>query len=173
MTNQTKDNLLILGAGQYGQVAKEIAESMGCFAKIDFLDDNNEIAIGKINDYKKFASDYSYFSVALGNADLRLNYINELEKSRLKIATLISPRSYVSLSARIMNGTIVEPLAVVNAFSVVGKAVLVCAGAIINHNATIGDACQLDCGSVVESNAVMPTKTRLCSNKVFGRKGSV
>ncbi|MBR1677729.1 MAG: acetyltransferase, partial [Clostridia bacterium] len=32
-------NLLILGAGQYGTVVKEIAKSMECFEKIDFLDD--------------------------------------------------------------------------------------------------------------------------------------
>ena len=32
-------NLLIIGAGQYGVVAKEIAESMKCFEKIDFVDD--------------------------------------------------------------------------------------------------------------------------------------
>lgn len=38
-------NLLILGAGQYGYVAKEVAESMGHFEKITFLDDNNERAI--------------------------------------------------------------------------------------------------------------------------------
>ncbi len=36
---QKSKNLLILGAGQYGQIAKEIAESMGCFEKISFLDD--------------------------------------------------------------------------------------------------------------------------------------
>ena len=32
-------NLLILGAGQYGVMAKEIAEAMGAFDRIAFLDD--------------------------------------------------------------------------------------------------------------------------------------
>ena len=41
-------NLLILGAGQYGMVAKEIAESMRKYDHIDFLDDNNPIAVGKL-----------------------------------------------------------------------------------------------------------------------------
>ena len=49
------NNLLILGAGQFGLMVKEIAESMSCFDKIDFLDDNNEIAIGKLCDYEEFA----------------------------------------------------------------------------------------------------------------------
>ena len=47
-------NLLIIGAGQYGMLTKELAESLNFYDKIDFLDDNNPIAIGKINDYDKF-----------------------------------------------------------------------------------------------------------------------
>ena len=36
------NNLLILGAGIYGAMVYEIAEAMGCFEKIDFLDDNGQ-----------------------------------------------------------------------------------------------------------------------------------
>lgn len=50
-------NLLIIGAGQYGALAKEIAEVMKCFEKIDFLDDNSELAIGKISEMEKIAGD--------------------------------------------------------------------------------------------------------------------
>lgn len=167
------DNLLILGAGQYGQVVKEIAESAGLFGKISFLDDKSDIAIGKMCDYEKFASDYNYAIVAIGNADLRLEYIRKLEKSCFRIAILISPKAYVSPSAKIMKGSVVEPLAIVNANSTVGEGVFVCAGAIVNHNAIVGDACQLDCGSVVESNAVLHPKIKLGCNKVFSREGNV
>ena len=52
-------NLLILGAGQYGMVAREIAESMGSFEKIDFLDDHKEFAIDKLTNYEKYAAEYS------------------------------------------------------------------------------------------------------------------
>ena len=38
-------DLLIIGAGQYGMVAKEIAESMRCFDKIDFLDDKSRFSL--------------------------------------------------------------------------------------------------------------------------------
>ncbi len=41
-------HLLIIGAGQYGMVAKEIAESMGCFDRIDFVDDVSDTAVGKM-----------------------------------------------------------------------------------------------------------------------------
>ena len=52
---QMNKNLLILGAGQYGQVAKEIAEDIGYFEKISFLDDRcgenlerNDLIIGNL-----------------------------------------------------------------------------------------------------------------------------
>ena len=162
-------NLLIIGAGQYGQVAKEVADSMGCFEKIDFLDDNNETAIGKLNDYEKFVTEYSYAFVAIGNADLRLQYIQKLEEACYRIAILISPKAYVSKSAQLMKGSIVEPMAVVNANSTVCVGAFVCAGAVVNHNAFVGDGCQLDCGSAVGSGVILPAKTKLKYNEVFNK----
>lgn len=47
-----KNNLLILGAGEFGHVVKEIAEDIGIFDKIDFLDDFNPLAIGRFDDIK-------------------------------------------------------------------------------------------------------------------------
>lgn len=35
-------NLLIVGASTYGVVASEIAADMGCFEKIDFVDDERK-----------------------------------------------------------------------------------------------------------------------------------
>ena len=147
-------NLLILGAGQYGMVAKEIAESMGCFEKIDFLDDNNKIAIDKLADYKAYVSEYSFAIVAIGNPNIRL-------------AVLVSPRAYVAPSAKLMKGAIVEPMAVVNAHAFAGVGVIVCAGAIVNHNAVVEDGCLLQCGSVVTAGALMKTKNMLGYNEVF------
>ncbi len=40
-------NLLIIGAGEYGQITYEIAEAMGVFKKIDFLDDNRRWLLEK------------------------------------------------------------------------------------------------------------------------------
>lgn len=97
----TNKNLLILGAGQYGQVAKEIAEETGYFDKIAFLDDNSEQAIGKIDEYEDFVSEYSYVVVAIGNAELRLDYIQKLEEACYRVAVLVSPRAYISKSAPI------------------------------------------------------------------------
>lgn len=160
-------NLLILGAGQYGMVAKEIAEDMGCFEKIAFLDDKSELAIDKLECYEKYSQEYSHAIVAIENADLRLEYIKKLEESLFKIAILVSPRAYVSPSAQLMKGTIIEPMAVVSANSLVAIGVIVCAGAIVDHNAAVGDGCLLQCGSVVSSGNAMKMKNTLEYNEVF------
>lgn len=65
-------NLLIIGAGIYGLVAKEIAESMGCFEKIAFVDDGAKVTpdgtpvIGTSNDLTALAGAYSDAVVAIG-----------------------------------------------------------------------------------------------------------
>ena len=44
------DNLLIIGAGQYGEMLKESTRALNLYDKIDFLDDNSDEALGKIAD---------------------------------------------------------------------------------------------------------------------------
>lgn len=154
-------NLLIIGADQYGYVAKEVAESMGCFEKISFLDDKNEEAVGKISDYEKFVVDYSYAFVAIGNADFRLEFIQKLEEACYRIAILASPKAYISPSAQLMKGTIVEPMAVVHANSSVAIGCIISAGAVVNHNCFIGDACHIGCNVVIKSGCIIFAQTKV------------
>ena len=42
--------LLIVASKRYGDYVKEIAESMGCFEEISFVDTDREEAIGKLED---------------------------------------------------------------------------------------------------------------------------
>lgn len=160
-------NLLILGAGQYGMVAKEIAESMQFFEKIDFLDDNNRLAIGKLENYEAYVKEYSYAVVAIGNAEVRLSYLQRLETAEYLLATLVSPHAYVAPSARIAKGAIVEPMAVINSNAFVATGVIICAGAIVNHNATVDEGCLLQCGSVVTAGAQMTKRLTLDYGKVL------
>ena len=160
-------NLLILGAGQFGFMVKEIAESMNCFEKIDFLDDSNEIAIGKLNDYEKFVCEYRYAIVAIGNPEIRLSYIQKLEEACFVIAIIVSPMAYIAPSAQLMKGTIVEPMAVVQANSTVAIGSIVSSGAIVRHNAFVGDACHLDCNAVVMSGSIVLAKTEVNACEVY------
>lgn len=160
------NNLLILGAGGYGHVVREIAEDSGIFDKIDFLDDSSPLAIGKFGDAEKFLKGYPNAVVALGNAELRLGYIEKLRAAGFQIPAIISPKAYVSKSAKIGNGTIVEPFSAVNANSEVGIGVLLRCGSVIDHNAKVGDFCYIDCGVVVKANNSVGFKIKIAANSV-------
>lgn len=144
-----KRNLLILGAGQYGIVAMEVALSMECFNIIEFLDDKSSVAIGKITDFVQHKENYDCAVVAIGNADLRINLIEKLINAGFEVPCLIHKRAYVSSSAVVGKGCIIEPMAVVHTGVSVCDGCLISAGAILNHNCVVGRGCHIDCGSIV------------------------
>lgn len=137
-------NLLILGAGQYGMVALEIAEAMGKYDRIDFLDDNSSATIGKLSDFDKYINDFDSAVVAIGSADKRLKLIEQLIGVGYDVPVLIHPRAYVAPSAMIGQGSFVEPMAVVHTDVVIGTGCIISAGTIINHNAVVGEGCHLN-----------------------------
>ena len=147
--------LLVLGAGQYGKVAKEIAESTGVYDNIEFLDDNNPIAIGHLSELENFTSEFEHAVVAIGNSELRLKLIDELVASGYTVPILVHPTAYVSPSASILEGSFVEPNAVIHTDVMIGEGCIISAGTIINHNATVGDGCHLNCGTLVKARAVI------------------
>ena len=167
-------NLLIVGAGIYALVAKEIADSTGCFDEIAFVDDfakqtpNGMTVIGTTEDVKSLSAEYGNCVVAIGNPDVRLSLLRKIEcETNCNIATLISPRAYVSPSAKVGKGTIIEPMAVVHAEVVVSRGCIISAGAVINHGSVCSDACHVDCNAVVFGYSVVPEKTKVCSGEVF------
>lgn len=165
-----KKNLLILGAGQYGRVAKETADAMGCYEEIDFLDDNSPLAVGKLAEFEHFLQNYDSAFVAMGNPQLRMQWLNKLEQAGYEIPVLIHPKAYVSPSAVLGNATIVEPMAVVNSEAVIERGGLICAGCVVNHNAHVMPVCQIDCNAVVASNATVPAGTKVLSGTVFHKE---
>lgn len=156
--------LLILGAGQYGFVAKEVAEATGCFAQMNFLDDYSDIAIGKLNDIEDI--EYDAVFVAIGNPAVRSQYLERIDKA----ATLIHPRAFVSPSAKIGEGCMVEAGAVICADVKLGKGTIVMANAVIGHNATVGEYCQLKYNCTIPENCVVPDMTKVDCNVVYKDK---
>lgn len=159
-------NLLIIGAGQYGMVAKEIAESMKCFGHIDFVDDGCSSAIGKVSDIEKLIHEYDAAVVAIGNSELRLNLIKRLCEIGYEVPTLIHEKAYVSPSAKIGFGSFIEPMAVVHTGVVVETGCIISAGVILNHNSIVREGSHINCGSVVAARAEIKAATRTGCNEV-------
>ena len=113
-------NLLILCDSAYGTVAKEIALSMGCFEKVDVLNQHygipeaegeyHEISVGKLEDYENLAGTYSYAVAAFEDSYTRLAWSDKLIEAGYAIISLVSPKAYVSPSAQSNQGCSSNPL---------------------------------------------------------------
>ena len=166
-------SLLIVGASTYAHVAYEIACDMGCYHRIDFVDDAKAVApngvpvVGTLADVPTLQT-YTDVIVAIGNPDVRLALLHTLRTTaRLRIATLISPRAYVAPSAQIGEGVIVEPMAVVHTKVKLAEGCFVSAGAVINHEGICSEGVHVDCNATVAGYVTVPPKTKIASGEVF------
>ncbi|MDD4730033.1 MAG: hypothetical protein PHN55_14940 [Dysgonamonadaceae bacterium] len=170
-------NLLIIGAGIYSVVAREVAESMNFFDKIDFIDDeamstpDGKAVIGKISDIEALSVDYGYAFVAIGNPETRLELLNKIEEeTHLKVWSLVSPRAYVSSSAQIYKGSIIEPIAVINSGCIVSTGCIVSAGAVVNHASMLCDGVHVDCNATVGGHTLVPAGTKIRIGEYYSRE---
>lgn len=168
------NNLLIVGAGIYAVVASEIAADMGCFEKIDFVDDerkttpNGVEVVGTTREIDELAIRYSNIIVAIGNPKVRLSLLKRIQEETLyRIVSLVSPKAYVSPSAQIMSGCIIEPMAVVHTGCIISHGCIVSAGAVINHASICCDGVHVDCNATVEGYCMVPEGTKICSGEVY------
>ena len=161
------DNLLIIGAGQYGEMLKESARALNLYDKIDFLDDNSDEALGKIADYEKFVQTYECAIVAIGDSDIRLDVTQKLKAAGYKIETFVSRRAYVSPSAKIAEGCVIEPMSVISTDVEIGRCTIISSGAVVNHNSTVAEGCHINCNATVRSNSSVPAKTKVDYGEIF------
>ena len=160
------EKLLILGAGQYGCVAREVAASTNRFCQIDFLDDNSPAAIGTLSECERYLGAYDCAFIAIGNPDVRAGYLDRL-RGNVQLTPLISPMAYVSPSATLGEACIVEPMAAILANATVGAGCILSAGSVVNHNASVGECCHVDCNATVPARAQVPAHTKVTAGAVF------
>lgn len=160
-------NLLIIGAGQFGSVVEDIAISLNEFSRIEFLDDNSEKAIGRVENLRDFSGEFTHCIVAIGNAVIRKAFLEKAQAEGFSTEPLISPKAFCSPSARLGDGTIIEPMAVVNANAALGKGCIVSAGGVVNHNAILGDFSQVDCNATVSARAVVEENKKIPCGEVI------
>ena len=161
-----KKKLLILGAGQYGHVLREVAEATEQYSQIDYLDDIPvEGVIGKLSEYKKFVNCYTDAIVAIGNPKVRMQWLEKLSEDYI-IPVIIHPSAYVSPSARIDAGSIVEPLAVIHTEVNIGRGCIVSAGAIINHNSIIAEGVHCDVGCIIPARSKIDAMRKIVQGEL-------
>lgn len=92
--------LLILGAGEYAWIVKELAQCT--YDKIDFLDDNSDVALAKLDDCKRLVGKYDEYRYKVKKIyDNDVEYINSLllNETRIGIAFRDAERILPSIRA--------------------------------------------------------------------------
>lgn len=173
-------NLLIVGAGVYSMVVRDIARDMNCFENIDFVDDEKEQTpdgnkvIGKISDLEKLSVEYSNIIIAIGNPKVRMSHIKRItEEMPYRIVVLVSPRAYIAPFVQIGKGSIIEPMAVIHTGSVLQEGCFISAGAVVNHGSMCASGVHVDCNAVVAGETLVPTCTKVESCTVFRKDKNI
>ena len=149
----------------------ELAAESRQYEKISFLDDNSDhpMVVGKLEDYPRFAKDYVYALVAMGNNPLRLEYIEKLKEAGYEVPVFSFRPAFVSPTAQIGEGSFVLPGAVINTGAVVGRGGLINCGAIVDHNAVVEEGVHICLNAVVKANCRVPACTKIEAGQVVER----
>ena len=161
--------LLILGAGGYGKTISDLAEQLGCYDKIAFLDDGKvgHGVLGTCKEYMMFADDATEVYPAFGNNEIRMQWLEELENEGITVPTLIHPKAYVSPRAVLGSGCTVLPMAVVNTGVTVGNGCIINIGALVDHDTVIGDGVHLAPGAIVKAENRIAAMQKINSGTII------
>ncbi len=169
--------IYLIGAGGHCKSCIDVIESTGHF-KIEGLFDLSENKgkkigtyeiIGSDDDIQKFVRPENYFLLTMGqikSVDLRFKTAELLKGLKAQIATVISPRAYVSKTAVIGAGTIVMHDALVNAYAQVGRHCILNTKSLVEHDSVVEDFCHLSTGAIINGTNHIKQKSFVGSHSV-------
>lgn len=160
------NKLLIVVSKRYGDYVKEIAESMGCFETISFVDNDRQDAIGRLDELSSFYPEYNCAIAACDDGEERLMWNKKLEEL-FNVPVLFHKDSTISPSSSLLPGSIVEPRAVIGCQTTIGSSTVVGAGSIVEPYCIIGDGSTLKSGTIVKSTSIVGSNTTIQQGSVL------
>ena len=139
------------GTGGHGEIIRELAQSLGVFRKIGFLDDDlkNPLAMGRCDDCLRYLEEYPIAIPSVGDQKLRMQWLAMLARSGFVLPILVHPTATVSPSAAVGYGTVIEARATVSPGVRIGNGCIIASGATIDRNVKIPDGTLVGCGRVI------------------------
>ena len=162
--------LLILGAGGYGKTVADVAQQLGCYSKIAFLDDTKAGmpgVLGTCGEFLTFADADTEVYPAFGNNTARMNWLETILEHGIAVPTLVHPSAYVSPTAVLEAGVTVLPKAVVNTGVTVRTGCIINIGSLIDHDSVIEAGCHLAPGAIVKAENRIPAGSKIDSGTVI------
>ena len=144
--------LIIVGAGGHGKVCADVAELMGKWDEIVFVDRKfPEVECCGVwpvvaSNLETSGLSNSSFFVAIGDNHIRNKVHAAYVGSGAKPVTLIHPRAILARDVHVGVGSVVCAGAVVNVGSMIGECCIVNTGATIDHDCLLENAVHLSPG---------------------------
>ena len=165
--------LILLGAGGHCKSCIDVIEQEGKYEIMGILD-IPEMVGKKILDYPVIGTDdeigqFAYTDTAflitvgqISSPSIRIKLSDLLKKHQATLATVISPRAYVSKYATVGAGTIIMHDALINASATIGKHCIINTKALVEHDACVEDFCHISTGAVLNGG------THICRGTFVG-----
>ena len=159
------NRLVILGAGGYGRTVTDVAHQLGYSTIV--LDDASPVH--PLSTFQSYINPTTSFIPAFGNNSFRMEWINRIEESGGKLATLIHPTAYVSPTATISPGTVVLPHAIVNTDVVINRGCIINLGAIVDHGCILEEGVHIAPGAIVKGENRIEKCSKIEAGEVVER----
>lgn len=158
----TRRNLLIVGAGGFGREALAYVEDDNPLFKVKgFLDSRTDAlnatprSVGIVGDplnYQPLPDDV--FMVALGDPQLRFKYTAVLrDVHNVDFATVVHPRAHISRHTQLRRGCIISPQVGISVDCQIGEFTCIQEYTVIGHDAQIGNWCQINSHCTIAGGA--------------------
>lgn len=172
--------LILIGGGGHCRSCIDVIEQEGKYAIQGIVDANLEKdekvvsypVIGNDEVMEALVKQGYFFLITIGqikSAAIRVKLFNTLKAAGANLATIISPRAYVSSTAEIKEGTIVLHGAVVNAAAKIGHNVIINSMSLIEHDAHIGSHVHISTGALVNGGCLVGDGTFVGSGTVVAQ----
>jgi sugar O-acyltransferase (sialic acid O-acetyltransferase NeuD family) len=172
-----KKTLILIGGGGHCRSCIDVIEQENVYQIEGILD--SSLNTGELIDgYPVIGNDslieelvlaQKNFVITVGQiktASIRLSIYQKLLQLGANIATIVSPKAYISSRATIGIGTIIMHGACINTGVTIGVNSIINTNALIEHDTTIGDHCHLSTGSIING-------TCRINDQVFVGSGAV
>lgn len=173
-----KKNLLILGAGGFGQSIAEIAQILDRWECIYFVDDRwpEQKQVGYcsiISDIENLESiDRNNFDaiVAVGNNQVRQKWHQLLLDLTIPLTSIIHPHTVISPSVKFGQGVCIMAGCVIGANTIIQDGVILNIGTLLDHDVAVEHFAHLSVGVKVASNNIIRASTFLEVGSIIEHK---
>lgn len=161
----------IYGSGGSGREVKEMADMLGIWEDIVFIDDTVEAGMFKSIKRMPFAIFCQTYSrekaevvIALGEPEHKITLFHKVKERGYPLANIIHPTSWISPTAIVGEGIIVKARVLISCDTIIGDNVGIEPFVSVGHDCILGENCQISSGVMIGGNSKVGAGTYIGIN---------